>query len=176
MANPAAVHISVPKEQPIRTKRGRMTILTPQEMLDLLKAARKRSARDWAMILLTYRHGLRASEVCGLKLADIDLKAVPSRFGGSRAHFTPYNRYTSIAGNPCLTRPLQCELGCGSGLRTARTICSPARKEASSTGRSSFATFRRLPKALAFRSRSGIRMSLSTHWLLTWLPGTPTWH
>jgi site-specific recombinase XerD len=28
-----------------------------------------------AMILLAYRHGLRASEVCGLKLADIDLKA-----------------------------------------------------------------------------------------------------
>jgi len=27
------------------------------------------------MILLAYRHGLRASEVCGLKLADIDLKA-----------------------------------------------------------------------------------------------------
>jgi site-specific recombinase XerD len=27
------------------------------------------------MILLTYRHGLRASEVCGLKLADTDLKA-----------------------------------------------------------------------------------------------------
>jgi len=49
--------------------------LTPQEMLDLLKAARKRSVRDWAMILLAYRHGLRASEVCGIKLADLDLKA-----------------------------------------------------------------------------------------------------
>jgi len=27
------------------------------------------------MILLAYRHGLRASEVCGIKLADVDLKA-----------------------------------------------------------------------------------------------------
>ena len=52
-----------------------MIMLTPQETLELLKAARKRSARDWAMILLTYRHGLRASEVCAIKLADIDLKA-----------------------------------------------------------------------------------------------------
>jgi integrase len=26
------------------------------------------------MILLAYRHGLRASEVCGLMLADVDLK------------------------------------------------------------------------------------------------------
>jgi type 1 fimbriae regulatory protein FimB len=51
-----------------------MTILSPQEMLSLLKAARKRSTRDWAMILLAYRHGLRASEVCGIKMADVDLK------------------------------------------------------------------------------------------------------
>src|SRR5450631_1351194 len=75
MANPAVIPISVHKGHPIRIKRGRMTILSPQEMLSLLKAARKRSARDWAMILLAYRHGLRASEVCGIKLADLDLKA-----------------------------------------------------------------------------------------------------
>jgi site-specific recombinase XerD len=59
----------------IRIKRGRMVILTPPEMLALLKAARKRSIRDWAMILLAYRHGLRASEVCGIKMADMDLKS-----------------------------------------------------------------------------------------------------
>ena len=75
MANSAVIPISVHKGHPIRIKRGRMTILSPQEMLDLLKAARKRSPRDWAMILMAYRHGLRASEVCGIKLADVDLKA-----------------------------------------------------------------------------------------------------
>lgn len=75
MATSAVIPISVYKTRPVRIKRGRMTILTPQEMLDLLKAARKRSTRDWAMILLAYRHGLRASEVCGVKLADVDLKA-----------------------------------------------------------------------------------------------------
>ena len=74
MANPAVIPISVHKGRPIRIKRGRMTILSPQEMLSLLKAARKQSTRDWAMILLAYRHGLRASEVCGIKLADFDLK------------------------------------------------------------------------------------------------------
>jgi site-specific recombinase XerD len=75
MATPAVIPISVHKSHRTRRKHGRMTILTPQEMLDLLKAARKRSVRDWAMILLAYRHGLRASEVCGLKLADLDLKS-----------------------------------------------------------------------------------------------------
>jgi integrase len=75
MENPAVISISAHNAQPARTKRGRMTILSPGEVLALLKTARNRSTRDWAMILLAYRHGLRASEVCGLKLADIDLKA-----------------------------------------------------------------------------------------------------
>jgi site-specific recombinase XerD len=63
------------KARPTRAKRGQMTFLTPDETLTVLKVARERSTRDWAMILLSYRHGLRASEVCGLKLADIDLKS-----------------------------------------------------------------------------------------------------
>src|SRR6202030_4667022 len=67
--------IAVKEGRPVRVKRGRMVILSPQEMLALLKVAKNRSTRDWAMILLAYRHGLRASEVCGLKLADVDLKA-----------------------------------------------------------------------------------------------------
>jgi len=75
MATLAVIPISVHRAHRVGRKHGRMTILTPQEMLDLLKAARKRSVRDWAMILLAYRHGLRASEVCGLKLADLDLKS-----------------------------------------------------------------------------------------------------
>jgi integrase len=71
MTNLAAIPVPVEKVRPIRRKRGRMIILSPQEMFDLLKAARKRSARDWAMILLS-RHGLRVSEVCGIKLGDVN--------------------------------------------------------------------------------------------------------
>lgn len=59
----------------IRHSRDRMVFLTPEEILAVLKAARGRSIRDWALILLAYRHGLRASEVVSLKLADVDLKA-----------------------------------------------------------------------------------------------------
>ena len=75
MANLAVIPIAVKEGRPVRVKRGRMVILSPQEMLALLKAAKNRSTRDWAMILLAYRHGLRASEVCGVKLVDVDLKA-----------------------------------------------------------------------------------------------------
>ena len=58
-----------------KPQRGSMVSLTPEELLAILKAARAHSVRDWAMVLLSYRHGLRASEVCGLRIADVDLKA-----------------------------------------------------------------------------------------------------
>ncbi len=71
----AVIPIATRKARPTRPKGRQMAFLTPEETLAVLKAARGRSTRDWAMILLAYRHGLRASEVCSLKVADIDLKA-----------------------------------------------------------------------------------------------------
>jgi integrase len=50
--------------------------LTPDEVAALLRAARKgrHGVRNHAMILIAYRHGLRASEVTGLRVSDLDLK------------------------------------------------------------------------------------------------------
>ncbi|MBS0325026.1 MAG: tyrosine-type recombinase/integrase [Proteobacteria bacterium] len=52
------------------------TYLTPDEVARLLRAAKKSryGARNHAMILLAYRHGLRASEVVGLRWSDVDLE------------------------------------------------------------------------------------------------------
>jgi len=47
-----------------------MSALTPGELLRLLRVAQART-RDWCMILMAYRHGLRTTEICGLKLSDI---------------------------------------------------------------------------------------------------------
>jgi hypothetical protein len=54
----AVIPISSKKVHPTPSKRGRMTFLTTEETLAVLKAARERSTRDWAMILIAYRHGL----------------------------------------------------------------------------------------------------------------------
>jgi site-specific recombinase XerD len=59
---------------PRKPNRSTMVFLSPEEVLALLKTARAHSIRDWAMVLLAYRHGLRASEVCDLKLTDADIK------------------------------------------------------------------------------------------------------
>jgi type 1 fimbriae regulatory protein FimB len=72
-AAPALNVLSFPHKRQ-RSRRNSMTFLTPEEVLRVLRVAKDRSARYHSMILLAYRHGLRASEVCGLKLAQIDLK------------------------------------------------------------------------------------------------------
>ena len=75
VTSPTVIPIAVRTMRPASRQRGQMTFLTPVETLALLKVAKQRSIRDWAMILVAYRHGLRASEVCRLKLADVDQKA-----------------------------------------------------------------------------------------------------
>lgn len=48
-----------------------MEFLTGPELLSVLRIAHKRSLRDHLMILMAYSHGLRASEVCNIRLSDI---------------------------------------------------------------------------------------------------------
>jgi len=64
-----------------RTRRERTReYLTPDEVAKLLAATRKaetsrNSQRDYCLLFLMVRHGLRVSEACQLKLSDIDLVA-----------------------------------------------------------------------------------------------------
>jgi type 1 fimbriae regulatory protein FimB len=51
-----------------------MQALSQNEILSVLKLAASESKRNHAMILLAYKHGLRASEVCQLKISNIDLR------------------------------------------------------------------------------------------------------
>src|SRR5882762_8308264 len=50
-----------------------MKALTHEEILKVLRVAAD-NKRNLAMILLGYKHGMRASEVCRLELKDLDLK------------------------------------------------------------------------------------------------------
>src|SRR5260370_6991762 len=53
--------------------------LTPEEVAKFLAAAKNKSLsrnpeRDYCLLLLMVRHGLRVSEACSLKLSDVDLR------------------------------------------------------------------------------------------------------
>jgi type 1 fimbriae regulatory protein FimB len=53
----------------------RIKFFTRSELERILTAAKTSSARDYAMVLLAYRHGLRASEVCRIEISHIELDA-----------------------------------------------------------------------------------------------------
>lgn len=75
-------------------KRSNRTALEPRELLAVLEVAHKHSARDWALLLTIYRHGLRASEAAGLELSDIqDGQLVINRLKGSRKTVQPIVRH-----------------------------------------------------------------------------------
>ena len=73
------------------------TYLTRDEVAQLLRAAKKsrHGARNHTMILLAYRHGLRASELIRLRWSDVDLAngtIYCRRAKGSRSSVHPLNR------------------------------------------------------------------------------------
>ena len=57
------------------TRQSTLKFLTQTELKALLDKAKRRSLRDYVMILLAYRHGLRASEVCNITMENLDLDA-----------------------------------------------------------------------------------------------------
>ena len=52
-----------------------LQFLTQNELKALLTKAKTESPRDYCMILLAYRHGLRATEACNISVESLDLEA-----------------------------------------------------------------------------------------------------
>jgi type 1 fimbriae regulatory protein FimB len=79
-----------------------MVALEPSELLSVMKIARANSTRDWAMILVAYCHGLRASEVCGLTLTDISLKTGSIKIARLKGSLETTQALSAHKGNPLL--------------------------------------------------------------------------
>ena len=67
----AALTTLSPVDPSRRANHSSIAFMSPDEVRAVLKIARQRRTRDWCMILIAYRHGLRTEEVCGLKLGDV---------------------------------------------------------------------------------------------------------
>src|SRR5271156_6371593 len=84
-------------------RRTAMKALTPEEVLNVLKVASKESKRNSAMILLAFKHGMRASEVCNLRLSDVDLKTGEIVIRGLKGSLKTTQPLVDLAGQPLLS-------------------------------------------------------------------------
>jgi len=103
-----------------------MTYLTQDELLAVLKIARRESLRDWLMILLAFNHGLRASEVTNIKLEDIrgNREIVIRRLKGSKITTQPLE---SHPGKPLLDEVKGLELWRAERPRLSGAMLFPVR-------------------------------------------------
>lgn len=128
-----------------RTRSNSMVCLEPAEVLAVLRAAKTRGAREWSMIVLAYKHGLRASEVCSIRMDDDDLEngnIIVERLKGS---LRTTQAVTEHRGEPCSTNRKPYASGCGSVAMTVQIFCSYRRRAVAWTGVSSFGCSSRLP-------------------------------
>jgi type 1 fimbriae regulatory protein FimB len=79
-----------------------MKSLTQDEMLKVLRVASD-NRHNLAMILLGFKHGMRASEVCGLELKDLDLKNGEITIRRLKGSLKTTQPVTDIQGQPLLS-------------------------------------------------------------------------
>ena len=89
--------IVAPKEEQRLTRR----IPTPDEMIEILRSVEPRnpaSMRDRAILELLYASGMRTSELCNLKISEVDLKdqtATIVRGKGGKTRIVPIGQYAA---------------------------------------------------------------------------------
>lgn len=80
----------------------RLVALERDEVLRLLDVAKKDGPRSHAMVLLAIRHGLRASEVCGLRIDHVNLKEAWVRVERLKGSLTTVQALERHPGQPLL--------------------------------------------------------------------------
>jgi integrase len=82
--------------------KARLVALEPAELITLLKVAKRHSAKAHAMVLLSVRHGMRCSEVTGVRLEHLDLKSRQIRIERLKGSLTTVQALERHPGQPLL--------------------------------------------------------------------------
>lgn len=69
----AADVIRMPRKR-AKQHRARIAYLSPDQLARFLKAAKEHGTREHAMFLCAVSHGLRAQEICNLRISDLNMK------------------------------------------------------------------------------------------------------
>lgn len=91
------------KRQPVRKQalqaRSRLDYLTGEQLTRLLRAAKERGRREWAWILFALAHGARASEICNLRLSDLNFKQGTVHVARLKGSLDSVQNFLRVKGN-----------------------------------------------------------------------------
>jgi len=96
----------------------------PAEVLSVLKAAKAKGVREWAMIVVANEHGIRASEVRNPQVDDLDLKNGSVVGDRLKRSFRTTKVVTEHRWEPLFNEHGHLESGYGNVRLTAPTTCS----------------------------------------------------
>src|SRR4051812_5575454 len=77
-----------------------LAYLSADQLQRVLKAAKEHGAREHCMFLFAVAHGARASEICNLRLADLNLKQGTVHIARLKGSLDSTQNLLKVKGNP----------------------------------------------------------------------------
>lgn len=97
---------SVPAARPVRHTRQvrtRISYMDSAQLERFLRAAKEHGAREHAMFLFAVAHGVRASEICNLRISDVNFKAEQIHIARLKGSLDSVQTLLRVKGNSLLS-------------------------------------------------------------------------
>jgi integrase len=91
--------VSFPKKKARSTPRTKAAHLTGEQLECFLRAAKEFGRREHAMFLFAVAHGARASEMCNLRISDINFQNEQVRIARLKGSLTSTQTLLRVKGN-----------------------------------------------------------------------------
>jgi type 1 fimbriae regulatory protein FimB len=98
----ALLQFKPPKAKTAVLPRAKMAYLTAEQLEQVLRTAKDKGARDYAMFLCAFSHGMRASEICNLRMDDINLSQGTVRINRLKGSLDTTQTFLKMKGKPLL--------------------------------------------------------------------------
>src|SRR5271170_2986299 len=91
---------SVPAVRHTRQVRSRISYMDNSQLERFLQAAKAHGSREHAMFLFAVAHGARASEICNLRISDINFKTEQIHIARLKGSLASTQTLLKVKGNP----------------------------------------------------------------------------
>ncbi len=90
--------IRMPRKR-AKQHRARISYMSPDQLQRFLEAAKEHGAREHAMFLCAVSHGLRAQEICNLRISDLNMKQGTIHIHRLKGSLDSLQNFMKVKGN-----------------------------------------------------------------------------